>query len=223
MEYPVLFQDQHLLAIDKPAGILSVPPSSGGAPNVADLLRRRAERKGGHAWPVHRLDKDTSGVLLFARTEQARDFLERAFRERLVQKRYLALVQGRPAKESGSLKTFIVDRGKSARSSKTPVPGGREALTEYRILERFERATLVEARPKTGRFNQIRLHMLELGCPIVGDRKYSPAARHSVTSDRPLLHAAGLSVAHPISGKLLVLVAPLPADFEAVLAGLRRA
>ncbi|MFH0945525.1 MAG: RluA family pseudouridine synthase [Planctomycetota bacterium] len=221
MEYTVLFQDQHLLAIDKPAGILSVPPSSGGAPNIADLLRRRARSRGGNAWPVHRLDRDTSGVLLFARSEQARDFLERAFRERTVVKKYLALVHGRPAKESGTTRSFIVDRGKSARSSKTPVRGGREALTEYRILERFEKATLVEARPKTGRFNQIRLHMLDLGCPIVGDRKYSPASRHPVMSDRLLLHAAGLSVAHPISGKLLVLEAPLPADFEEVLVQLR--
>ena len=221
IDLPTLFQDQHLLAIAKPAGILSVPPSGAGERNIADHLRRKAEHKGGMIWPVHRLDKDTSGVLLFARTEDARRALDRAFRMREVEKIYLALVHGRPRPAEGTVRSFIADRGQHASSSATKLPGARAALTHYRILEQFDQAALVEARPETGRFNQIRLHMQDLGCPIVGDRKYGVGSRHALKGPRVLLHASRLCLRHPISGKALRIDAELTEDFVAVLSRLR--
>lgn len=219
--FPVLYRDAALLAIAKPPGILTVPPTTGGARNVADALRRRAAAAGERIFPVHRLDRDTSGVLLFARTEAARRALDDAFRTRAVRKRYLAIVQGRPARTHGTIRSFIVDRGDQARSSPRPVPAGREAVTRYRVLESFAAASLVEAEPETGRFNQIRLHCADLGCPLVGERKYAVGSRATVRFKRPLLHAAALTFSHPTTGGSVTVTADPPADFATFLAGLR--
>lgn len=217
----ILFEDADLLVVAKPAGLLSVPPSGGGRPNLLDRLRRQAAARGAQIFAVHRLDRDTSGVLVFARTEQARAALEEAFRTRAVEKRYLALVQGRPPRAGGTVRSFIEDRGMAARSHPRPRPGAKEAVTRYRVLETFADAALVEALPDTGRFNQIRLHMVDLGCPIAGDRKYAVAARYRLKAPRVLLHAAGLAFPHPRHGRRVSCAAPLPADFERILAALR--
>lgn len=218
---PVLFADPHVLAIDKPPGILSVPPAGGGERNVADRLRRQAEARGEMLFAVHRLDRDTSGVLLFARSVAAREALERAFRERAVQKLYLALVNGHPRRPGGTIKTYIVEQGSMARSSPAPVRAGKLAITRYRVVERFAQAALVEAVPETGRFNQIRVHLAGIGCPLVGERKYAVASRLALRHGRPLLHAAALTFPHPASGQRLTVRADPPADFAEVLARLR--
>lgn len=218
----ILFEDRHLLAVDKPAGILSVPPTTGGERNLSDQLRRALERRGERCFAVHRLDRDTSGVLLFAKTEAAKAALETAFKGRTIHKRYLAVVNHAPRSPRGTLRSFIADLGDVARSSKTRGDrAGREAVTEWRVLERFADAALIEALPRTGRFNQIRLHLVDLGCPIAGERKYAVASRLPLKARRVMLHAESLALAHPLDGSPLALVAPLPRDFEALLAQLR--
>lgn len=213
----MLFEDAHVIAIDKPAGILSVAPSRGSERNLADGVRRRQRARGADAFPVHRLDRDTSGVLLFAKTPAARAALEQAFRERTIGKRYLALVHGGPREDRGVVRSFIADLGDVARSSRTPIPGGRPAVTRYVVLRRLAGAALLQAEPETGRFNQIRLHCADLGCPLVGERKYAVASRYRLRAKRPLLHAAELTFPHPATGAATTVAAPLPDDFQAVL------
>lgn len=223
MNLPVLYEDRLLLAVDKPAGLLSVPPTTGGERNAADHLRRKAAARGETIWPVHRLDRDTSGVLLFARTESARKQMEDAFRERQVSKRYLALVQGRPGKRQGTIRSHIQDLGKTARSHRQPGRRTGPASTDYQVQEAFDGATLIRAEPHTGRLNQIRLHMVDLGCPILGDRKYTRASDFVIKARRVMLHAAELEFRHPGTGRRLTIRSDPPADFAQLLARLRQA
>lgn len=216
-----LLEDAHLVAVDKPPGILTVPDNDGRGKNLQDAMRRRALRAGEESFPVHRLDRDTTGVLLFAKTPRALETLVSAFRARTVQKTYVALVHGRPREARGIIRTYIAERGMTATSSLKATRGAKEAVTRYETLETFRDATLVLAAPETGRFNQIRVHFADLGCPLVGERKYAAASRHTLRFRRPILHAARLEFAHPASGARTRIEAPLPDDVEAFLESLR--
>lgn len=218
----ILYQDEHLLAVDKPPGILTVPAPGPGPATLADQVRRHLRERGQQSIAVHRLDRDTSGVVLFAKREEVETALIEQFKRRDIDKTYLALAHGLPRPERGVIRSFISDQGKTARSSRTRGPGGKEAVTEYQVLERFAAASLVEARPRTGRFNQIRLHLVDVGCPIVGERKYAVASRYALRFRRPLLHASRIALEHPVSGRPLIVEAPLAADFADFLAQLRR-
>ena len=217
----VIAEDEHLIAVDKPPGLLTVPAPGRSVATLADQVRRMLLARGEECRPVHRLDRDTSGVVVFAKSRAAEEGLIDLFRARQVQKTYLALVGGRMRPSRGTIRSYIVDRGKTARSSRRPIAGGKEAITDYRVVETFEHATLVEARPRTGRFNQIRLHMVDVGCPIVGERKYATASRQRTKFRRPLLHAAEIAFRHPVSKKNFRAAATLPADFDEVLRELR--
>ncbi len=217
----ILSEDDDLLAVDKPAGVLSFPPTGRSERNLTDIARAHASRRGASCFAVHRLDRDTSGVLVFAKTEAAKAALDRAFRDGGVKKTYLAIVNGVPRPPLGRVKTYIADKGDRAISSRTPLRDGKTAITNYRTLERFANAALIEARPETGRFNQIRLHCVDIGCPIVGERKYAVASRLPMRGKRMMLHASRLEFKHPRDGRALVIEAPLPADFEALLDSLR--
>jgi len=217
----VLGEDKHLIAIDKPAGILTVPASDGRGTNLQDVMRRRALRTGEECHPVHRLDRDTTGVLLFAKTRPALSTLLDAFKERTVSKTYLALVHGRPSPKKGTIRTYIAERGMTATSSPRPIRGGREAITRYRTIEAFRDATLIECSPETGRFNQIRVHFSGLGHPLVGERKYAVASRHALRFKRPVLHAVRLQIVHPASGARTTFESPLPTDVATLLNSLR--
>jgi 23S rRNA pseudouridine1911/1915/1917 synthase len=221
LELAILFEDATLLAVDKPAGVLSFPSSHGNEKNLADAARAHCARRKEKSFPVHRIDRDTSGVLIFAKTETAKNALEQAFREGAIEKTYLAIVNGAPRGLLGTVKTYIADLGDKARSSRTPIPGGKTALTDWRVRERFVRGALLEAKPRTGRFNQIRLHCVDLGCPIAGERKYSSANRQPLRAKRVMLHAARLIVVHPTTNVRLEIDSPVPADFTALLDELR--
>ena len=217
----VLFEDEHLLAVDKPAGILSFPPTRGNERNLADLARTHAKRQGQECHPVHRIDRDTSGVLVFAKSAAAKTALERAFKDGAIEKTYLAIVNRGPRGALGAVKTYIADLGDRARSSRTPIRDGKSAITDWRVRERFEDAALIEAKPRTGRFNQIRLHCVDLGCPIAGERKYAIASRLPLRAKRVMLHAWKLELDHPTTRESIILEAPTPTDFDAMLASLR--
>lgn len=244
----ILWQGRSVLAIDKPAG-LAVYGTRGETagtviPELEKCLRQEGIwRPGGRLILVHRLDRDTSGVLLAARTEAAARHLERQFRQRKVQKYYLALVEGNPkfnrmkcvapviptkpgGRRTGQLRAGIRDggglhwrcqTGAAAKRDLRPQDGvgARTAETEFTVLRRFEGYCLVEARPLTGRTHQIRIHLAQLGHPVLGDALYGKRANAYPllrTVPRQMLHAASLRFQDPDTGREIELVAPVPED-----------
>lgn len=222
----ILFENDDLLVINKPAGMV-VHPAAGHATGtlVHALLGYDPELEGigGEQRPgvVHRLDKDTSGLILLARNDVAHHWLQEQFRLRKVEKTYLALVDGKPPTPSGRVEAPI-GRDSSHRKKMAIMPPGkgREAISEYTTLESFENHTLLEFHPLTGRTHQIRLHCAFLGCPIAGDTIYGH--RHpSLEIRRHFLHAWRLKIVLPGEAEPRAFEAPLPADLESALAALR--
>ncbi|MDP5122368.1 MAG: RluA family pseudouridine synthase [Cyanobium sp. MAG_04] len=194
----VLYADPWLLALVKPSGLLSQP---GLGPELADSLISRAQER----WPevrlVHRLDRDTSGLILLARDATTHRVLSAAFAERRVRKTYVAMVQGLPADRGG-----IIDQPLARIATRPPlygvVPlesGGKSAFTRWRVLRRFVGSSLLLLQPRTGRSHQLRVHLAALGHPVLGDPLYGDPA----SAPRMQLHAAGLQLLHPATGKPL--------------------
>jgi 23S rRNA pseudouridine1911/1915/1917 synthase len=203
---PILFEDEHVLVVDKPAGLLSVV--TGGA--AGQSLPEALAGQGLAAIPVHRLDREVSGCVLFARTEAAREALEAMFREHELTKTYWALAQGRVKPEQGAFHFPILEEGPVARVSAL----GKKAETRYRTLNAWMTTTELEIDLVTGRYNQIRVHFAHAGFPLVGERKYARGKDSPVRirSRRVALHAWRLSLPHPITREPLAIEAPLPAD-----------
>ncbi|MBV6428427.1 MAG: putative RNA pseudouridine synthase [Haliscomenobacter sp.] len=227
----LLYDDEDLLVVEKPAGVLTIPdrfdPSK---PNLLAMLQEAF----GAIWVVHRLDRETSGLVCFAKNEEAHRHLNLQFSERTVDKVYLALTDGRPLPPSGSIEQPIA-----------PHPGvagkmmihrqGKYALTLYRVADTFRSFSLVEANIKTGRTHQIRVHLSSIGHPLAVDPIYGKRAELFLSEiklrnfrtgkeepERPLmsrltLHALNLGITHPRSGERLVVESPLPKDFRALL------
>lgn len=221
----ILYEDEHLLALDKPAG-LAVHAGAGRTSGTlvnALLAHRPTIASVGpdpqRAGIVHRLDRDTSGVMVVAASDEALHALQRQFRRRETRKEYLALVYGQVAHPEAAIEAPI-GRDPSQRQRMAVLPEGRYARTEYRLLERLPGASLLAVLLLTGRTHQIRVHLASIGHPVVGDRVYGPR-RGAITAPRQCLHAWRLTLTHPISGQPLTFEAPLPADVEAVLARLR--
>lgn len=230
----VLYEDEHLAVIDKPAGQLTHPTTVVQGGTVSELAVARfgaLPSPQGEDRPgiVHRLDADTSGLLVLAKSAAAGAALVAAFRERAVEKRYLALVQGEPRFDSDWITSPLGrTRQRPDRMQVLPAGEGRPAETLYRVLERFPRFALLDCKPTTGRTHQIRVHLASIDHPIVGDRVYpgrasAPLPKAAPKVTRHLLHAAGLSFAHPVSGAPLDFESALPADFAAWLEWLRKA
>jgi 23S rRNA pseudouridine1911/1915/1917 synthase len=224
---PVLHQDEHVLVIDKPAGLLSVPAAPGAGEQdtalgrVQDYAHRR-QPHGGYAERVHRLDRDTSGALAFALSREARAGLIRTFRDHRIERRYLAIVVGQPRAESGTIDAPVREAWLSGRRGvASPGEAAQPARTHWRLRERLTGASLVELTLETGRQHQVRVHLAHLGLPILGDPIYGRPARGRPLAGRPMLHAAHLAFAHPVTGVKVVVDSPLPADFARVLAKLR--
>ncbi|HVT45734.1 MAG TPA: RluA family pseudouridine synthase [Thermoanaerobaculia bacterium] len=231
----VLFDDSDLAVIDKPAGLV-VHPAAGhrDATLVNALLHRFPSLSGigGVQRPgiVHRLDKDTSGVMVIARNDFAHRKLTAAWGSPLVVKEYLALVYGTPRSEEGTIERPI-GRNPRDRKKMGVVAGGRQAMTMWRVAERFRHVSLIRCRLLTGRTHQIRVHLAALGHPIVGDRLYSGPQWRGIPDKRiqkalagfprQALHAVRLSFPHPRTGEILTFEAPLPANFRTLLKLLR--
>ncbi len=220
----VIFEDGTLIVIDKPVGLVVHPGSGNWSGTLLNALLHHGAgfRELPRAGIVHRLDKDTSGLLVVAKTLEAQTDLVRQLQARTVKRHYLALVHGEPP-PSGEVNAPI-GRHPVQRTKMAVVPGGREALTRYRIVERFGRATLVECELATGRTHQIRVHMAHIGHPLVGDATYGKARSADPRLDafaRQALHAWQLGLIHPVSGATCRWQTPLPADFEGLLETLR--
>ena len=218
---PVLYEDQWLLVVDKPAG-MAVHPSRGhqtGTLVHALLGHGLAGGEDFRPGVVHRLDKDTSGLLVVAKSAEVHRRLVAMMRRRAVDRRYVALVHGRFSCESGTIEAPV---GRDPVRRKSMTIGGvaaREARTHFRVLEDLGDLTLVEARLETGRTHQIRVHFLAIGHPVAGDPTY--ARRDPLGLGRQFLHSHHLSFTHPMTGEEVEVEAPLPADLAEVVARLR--
>ncbi len=230
----ILYEDEFLVAIDKPPGMVVHPAPGARRGTVVHALLHRLGALPGAGAPerpgiVHRLDRDTSGVLVVARTAAALEGLARQFRERTLQKRYLAIVHGRVGPMRGTVDRPIGRDPKARKQMSVRSPRGRAAVTHYEVLERLPGATYLGLRPETGRTHQLRVHLAALGHPIVGDRVYggtrtagrSTASAVLAACARQALHAESLAFTHPTLGTPVVVRAALPADMASLLAALR--
>jgi 23S rRNA pseudouridine1911/1915/1917 synthase len=222
-DVPVAYEDEWLLVVDKPAGMAVHPSRGHAAGTLVQALSGHGLAGGEEFRPgvVHRLDKDTSGLLVVAKSVEAHRRLVAMMRRRAVDRRYLALVNGSFAADSGTIEAPI-GRDPVRRTSMTV--GGlaaREAVTHFTVIERLDGLTLVEARLETGRTHQIRVHFAAIGHPVAGDPLYS--RRDPLRVGRQFLHSHRLAFLHPFTGEDLRFDAPLPADLEAVLVRLRAA
>jgi tRNA pseudouridine32 synthase/23S rRNA pseudouridine746 synthase len=200
----ILYEDRSLLVVDKPPGLLSVPGKLEGR---ADCLETRLRRAYPGTLLVHRLDCDTSGVMIFARNKAAQGFLGQEFEQRRAKKTYIARVSGRLAPETGRVDLPIgVDWPNRPRQMVDPVKG-RAAVTDWEVIDRTETETRVRLSPLTGRSHQLRVHMLALGHPILGDPIYSEAAD---AYPRLMLHAETLALHHPDTKDWISFSAPIP-------------
>lgn len=227
LETAVLFRDPYLLAVDKPAGIETQPtPARFKGTLYAALLDYLHDPFRPQQPPtvgmVQRLDRDTSGVLVFSIHQRAHRGLTEAFAGRHVRKTYLAVVAGRMSAAEGEFRSLLA-RNRATNKVKSVVKGGKEAVTCYRVREKFADATLVEVEILTGRSHQIRVHLAEAGHPLLGDQLYGgPRLWHGHAVERQMLHAWRLCFRHPVSGAALELEAPIPTDMADLLAELKK-
>ncbi len=241
----VVYEDAALTVVNKPAGMVVHPAKGHWSGTLVNALQFRYDTlstAGGAERPgiVHRLDRDTTGLLLVAKSDLAHRQLAQQFEQRTIQKEYLALVAGVPERDSDYIERTIgfhpTNREKMA--IRLPTDGGKAAVTFYEVIERFRGYAFVRCKPATGRTHQIRVHLAHIGHPIVADKAYSGRDRltlsdligagateadgESILIDRQALHAFSLRLEHPLTGQPLQLTAPLPEDMVRTLEALRR-
>jgi tRNA pseudouridine32 synthase/23S rRNA pseudouridine746 synthase len=197
----VLHLDLHLLIVDKPAGLLSV---SGRTPDLADSVEQRARAAHGHAWAVHRLDMHTSGVLVLALRRSAERDVMAQFAARTVEKTYVARVSGHPP-DDGVIDLPLALDPTSPPRNRVDLVAGKPARTRFRVLDRDDGGARLELVPETGRSHQLRVHLLAIGHPILGDPFYGGAP-----APRMMLHARTLTLTHPKTGERVTFDAPTP-------------
>jgi 23S rRNA pseudouridine1911/1915/1917 synthase len=217
MDLAVAWEDEHLLVVDKPAGLVVHPAGPHGSGTLAHGLLALDAAGGDEERPgiVHRLDRDTSGLLVVARSEEAHRRLQTLIRRREVERRYLALVRGRPRSRSGRIEAPIgrdrTDRSRHSLDTATP----REAVTWFEVVELLAEHALLDVRLETGRTHQIRVHLEAIELPVAGDPVYGVPG--DLGLQRQFLHAARLSFAHPFTGERVEAESPLPPDLAAAL------
>ncbi|MFN7958030.1 MAG: RluA family pseudouridine synthase [Holophagaceae bacterium] len=230
--FETLWEDNHLLFVFKPAGLLTVPAEQGGEPSLAEAITEAYRRRGFkrfNLYIVHRLDRFTSGVLVFAKTPEALHGLKKHFELHRLQRVYFAVLVGELPENSGTLAGHLIEHAKSLKMSvakerkgsgggKRMPAGAKEAVTHYRVIERLPGHTVVEVKLETGRRNQIRVQFADRGFPLLGDQVYGV---ESPLLDRQALHAELLGFKHPITEEQVTVTAPMPADMEAALKVLR--
>lgn len=236
-EIPILYEDEHLLVINKPAGVLVVPDRSGKGGLLRTLRQQLELTDDQDLRLVHRIDRETTGVLLLARSLDMQRALVDQFQSRKVSKTYLALVTGQPATDGGTVDQRIAKSGKAGVMRIDPT--GKRAITKWRVKQRFYGYCLLECRPVTGRTHQIRVHLQHIALPLVVDPVYGGTEglllsqikmsyKHSTRKEeRPLisrltLHAAALRFTHPITGQEMTVEAPVPKDLATAIRQLEK-
>ncbi len=219
------YQDKNLIVVDKPPGMVVYPAAghnSGTLTNAIKYHSKSLATIGGPLRPgiVHRLDKDTSGTMVVALDNKAYYNLIEQFKNRTIKRRYLALIFGNIKENSGEISAKIGRSESDRKKMSTRVRRGKEAITSWRVIERFQNATLIEARLRTGRTHQIRVHFASIGHPVLGDRIYgkkialNTKSRRKILFPRQMLHAELLGFVHPISGEYLEFLSPMPEDMR---------
>lgn len=232
--FSILFEDSHVVVVDKPAGLVVHPGAGRPSGTLMDaLVATRPEMVGvgepGRWGVVHRLDRDTSGVMVLARTALAHGALSLQFRDHTVHRVYLALVRGSPGPEEGVVDAPLGRHTRDRKKISTAAARSREAVTLWTVAQRFGPITLLEVRPRTGRTHQIRVHLASVGLPVVGDPVYGRSRKVTRSSDpllsrasrimkRQALHAATLGFQHPSGGGYVEFSSPLPEDMQSVIA-----
>ena len=220
-ELAILFEDDAVVAVNKPAGLLSVPVKGSDASSALSLLSAELESRRQEVLVVHRIDRFTSGVLLFAKTRRDREALVRQFLSHVPQREYLAVIRGHLAEKEGKLVHYFRREGMFQKLSREHRRGAVRAELEYSVQQLLRGASLARVRLVTGLQNQIRVQFAAIGHPVVGDRKYRPEEAEERRITRVALHAARVQFNHPRSGKSICVECEPPADFQALVKALQ--
>lgn len=209
----VVYEDDYLVVANKPPGLLVVPTPKKETHTLTSILNQQYKKNLNNLnlYPCHRLDRETSGLIIYAKGKKIRELLMEQFRLRRIKKKYIALVQGRLNRQVGTIKNFICDIPFGTKRHRL---NPKMAITKYRVLKECENFSVVEVWPITGRTNQIRIHFQQLGNPLLGERKYSFARDFPLKFRRVALHAAQLQFIHPVTGKAINLISSLPEDMR---------
>ena len=215
LPFPILFEDEHLIVVNKPAKLLSVANEKEKTRTAYHMVTDyvKSQHIDNRIYVLHRLDRDTSGVLMFARDPETKELFQSRWNEIVTRRGYKALVEGTPRPERDTIRSYLVETKTHMIFSGDPGPGAREAITNYEVVKTGGGYSLLDISIDTGRKNQIRVHMKELGCPIAGDKQYG--ARTNPIG-RLCLHANELSFNHPATGKPVTFLAKTPRDFNRV-------
>lgn len=213
LPFEILYEDEDLIAINKPAGLLSIANEKEKTRTAYHMVTDyvKAQHMDNRIFAVHRLDKETSGVLLFARNEKLKHAFQEGWNERVLRRGYTAVVEGVPAEEKGTVHSWLVETSTHLVFSGDPGPGAKEAITHYRTLKSGGGYSLLDVAIDTGRKNQIRVHMKDLGHPVAGDKRYGSTKN---PLGRLCLHAGELTLRHPITGEELAFRARTPKEFH---------
>jgi RluA family pseudouridine synthase len=204
MNIPVLYEDEWLVVLDKPSGLLVIPTPKKEKRTLTSILNEDLKVRDlpYRLHPCHRLDRETSGAIIYAKGKSVQQKMMNLFYNQKVKKRYIAFLQGNPVEAEGEIKYPIE---------------GRQAVTYYRVIEQRKEFAVVEAEPLTGRTNQIRIHFKHIGHPVLGERKYAFRRDFKIKAKRLCLHAKSLNFTHPLTGKPVYLDVALAADMERFL------
>jgi 23S rRNA pseudouridine1911/1915/1917 synthase len=210
--YQIIYEDEWILAVDKPSGMLVIPTPKKETNTLTDELNKDLDGRGlsVNAYPCHRLDRETSGVILYAKGKAVQQSMMELFRKRAVKKTYIAFVQGIVKKAAGVIADPIFNRNKNRREN---------AVTKYKVLARKGGFTVVEAQPVTGRTNQIRIHFVRIGHPLLGESVYAFRKDFKLRFKRTALHAMAIEFAHPVTKAALKFEAPIPKDMASLWNG----
>lgn len=205
--YGIIYEDAELLVVDKPSGMLVIPTPKKETNTLTDLLNKELDMRGieANAHPCHRLDRETSGLIVYAKGKSVQQRMMDEFKNRAVKKTYIAFAQGSVKGPSGTITRNIYDKNKGKSIS---------AITKYKVVERRESFSVLEVEPITGRTNQIRIHLKDIGHPIVGESIYAFRKDYKLRFKRVALHAKRIEFKHPVTKELMVFESPMPKDME---------
>lgn len=204
MNIPIVYEDEWLLVVDKPSGLLTIPTPKKEARTLTSILNADLEERkiAYRLHPCHRLDRDTSGLIIYAKGKSTQQKMMDLFSKRLVSKKYIAFVNGSLEKQSDRISNVI---------------DGEPAVTDYKVINRFSDFTVVEVLPLTGRTNQIRIHFKRMGHPVLGDTKYAFRRDFKIKAKRLCLHAQVIAFKHPVKGEIVNIKAALPEEMKRFL------
>lgn len=215
LPFPILYEDEHLIVVNKPAKLLSIATDKEKTRTAYHMVTDyvKSKRVDDRIFVLHRLDRDTSGVLMFARDRSTKELFQSHWNDMVTRRGYLAVVEGVPKPDRDTIRSFLVETDTHLSFSGQPGKGAKEAITSYQVVKSGNGYSLLNIAIETGRKNQIRVHMKERGCPVAGDKQYG--ARTNPIG-RLCLHANELSFTHPATGEQITFKAKMPRDFNRV-------